>query len=115
MRKGNSSRGLIVCVLGLALLGGGALVYKNWLNSAKDNNGDADKGHTPGEGYDPKEKFEAKEVVEVPFIFWGGDVATFHANGGLDTKPGSIFAKQGLKVKLTPGDDFPKQVENYLS
>jgi ABC-type nitrate/sulfonate/bicarbonate transport system substrate-binding protein len=54
------------------------------------------------------------EVLEVPFILWGGDVATFHANGGLETKAGTIFNKQGLKLKLTPGDDFPKQVKSYL-
>ncbi|MEM6822447.1 MAG: ABC transporter substrate-binding protein, partial [Verrucomicrobiota bacterium] len=46
---------------------------------------------------------------------WGGDVATFHANGGLATKKGSIFNKQGLNIKLTAGDDFPAQVKDYLS
>ncbi len=52
-------------------------------------------------------------LVDVPFIFWGGDVATFVANGGLDTKSGSIFGAHGLKCHLTPGDDFDKQIENY--
>src|SRR5262249_35663261 len=54
------------------------------------------------------------DVIEVPFILWGGDVATFHANGGLETKPDTIFGKQGLKLKLTPGDDFVAQVKGYL-
>jgi ABC-type nitrate/sulfonate/bicarbonate transport system substrate-binding protein len=54
------------------------------------------------------------DVLEVPFILWGGDVATFHANGGLETKADTIFNKQGLKLKLTAGDDFPKQVKSYL-
>ncbi|MBL9137252.1 MAG: ABC transporter substrate-binding protein [Verrucomicrobiales bacterium] len=49
----------------------------------------------------------------VPFITWGGDLATFHANGGLSTKPGSIFARQGLNLQLTPGDDFVQQVRDY--
>src|SRR2546421_3552563 len=31
------------------------------------------------------------DVLEVPFLTWGGDVATFYANGGVDTKPDSIF------------------------
>ncbi|MEO8495422.1 MAG: hypothetical protein ABI614_10145 [Planctomycetota bacterium] len=53
--------------------------------------------------------------LHVPFITWGGDVATFHANGGLDTKPNSIFAKQGLKIKLNAGDDFVGQVRDYMS
>ena len=50
----------------------------------------------------------------VPFITWGGDMATFYANGGLTTKPGTIFDKQGLNIKLVPGDDFIQQVRNYL-
>jgi hypothetical protein len=54
------------------------------------------------------------DVLEVPFILWGGDVATFYANGGLETKPDTIFAKEGLKLKLTPGDDFVAQVKSYL-
>jgi ABC-type nitrate/sulfonate/bicarbonate transport system substrate-binding protein len=54
------------------------------------------------------------DVLQVPFILWGGDVATFHANGGLDTQAGSIFQKQGLKLKLKPGDDFVAQVKEYL-
>ena len=53
-------------------------------------------------------------TLQVPFITWGGDIATFYANGGLDTRPGSIFAKQELKLTLTPGDDFVGQVRDYL-
>lgn len=54
-------------------------------------------------------------TLEVPYITWGGDVATFLANGDLQTQPGSIYEKLGLKLKLTPGDDFPNQVKDYLS
>src|SRR5437763_4226 len=53
-------------------------------------------------------------AFEMPFILWGGDVATFHANGGLTTKDGTIFNKQGLNLKLVPGDDFVKQVQDYV-
>ena len=53
--------------------------------------------------------------LQVPFIVWGGDMATFYANGGLSTKPGTIFAQQGLSLSLTPGDDFHQQVRDYLS
>ena len=53
--------------------------------------------------------------VNMPFILWGGDFATFYANGGLETKPGTIFQKLGLNIKLTPGDDFIQQVRDYLS
>ncbi|MEW4452336.1 hypothetical protein AB1L30_06590 [Bremerella sp. JC817] len=52
--------------------------------------------------------------VNVPFITWGGDAATFFANGGLDTTPDSIYGKSGLKLKLTPGDDFVQQVKDYM-
>jgi len=51
--------------------------------------------------------------LQVPFITWGGDMATFYANGGLATKAGTIFQKQGLNLKLTPGDDFVQQVSDY--
>lgn len=53
-------------------------------------------------------------TVQVPFITWGGDVATFYANGGLTTTPTSIYGKMGLKLKLVPGDDFVGQVKQYL-
>lgn len=53
--------------------------------------------------------------IDVPFITWGGDVATFLANGGLTTQKGTIFAKQGLNLKLVNGDDFVQQVRNYMS
>jgi len=45
----------------------------------------------------------------------GRDIATFHANGGLATKPGSICQKLGLNLKLVAGDDFIQQVRDYRS
>ncbi len=51
--------------------------------------------------------------LQLPYITWGGDMATFYANGGLTTRPGSILAKQGLSLRLTPGDDFVQQVRDY--
>jgi len=62
---------------------------------------------------------DVKEVqnsgpVNVPYITWGGDAATFYANGGLETKPDSIYGKSGLKLKLTVGDDFVQQVKDYM-
>src|SRR5205823_13478603 len=53
------------------------------------------------------------EVLQLPYILWGGDVATFLANGGESTKEGSLFAKQGLKLTLVRGDDFAQQVKDY--
>jgi len=58
-------------------------------------------------------KVSTEGGLNVPYITWGGDVATFHANGGLQTKPGSLYARQGLNLKLTPGDDFVQQVRDY--
>ncbi len=55
------------------------------------------------------------DPLQVPFITWGGDMATFFANGGLETKPGTVFQKQGLNLKLVPGDDFAQQVRDYVS
>ncbi len=51
----------------------------------------------------------------VPYITWGGESALFHANGGLTTQTGTIMAKQGLNLKLVPGDNFQQQVRDYLS
>lgn len=55
------------------------------------------------------------DVLQVPYITWGGDMVTFFANGGLETKAGSVFAGQNLKLKLTKGDDFAQQVKDYIS
>lgn len=61
------------------------------------------------------ESVNSGNVTNVPYITWGGDVATFYANGGLETQPNSIFAQQGLSLKLTVGDDFVQQVRDYMS
>ncbi len=54
-------------------------------------------------------------TVQVPFITWGGDVATFLANGDLKTKAGSTFQQMGLDMQLVPADDFIGQVRDYMS
>ncbi len=54
-------------------------------------------------------------ALQVPYITWGGDMATFYANGGIKTQPGAIFQKQGLNLNLVAGDDFVAQVRHYLS
>jgi len=61
----------------------------------------------------PKGKEVAGKATRVPFILWGGDMATFYGNGGLKTTEGSVFDQQGLIVELTPGDDFDKQISDY--
>jgi hypothetical protein len=53
--------------------------------------------------------------LQLPYITWGGDVATFHANGGLQTTQGSIFAQQGLSFDMQPADDFAQQIRDYMS
>ena len=60
-----------------------------------------------------KGKVVSGDALQVPFILWGGDMATFYGNGGLKTTENSIFHKQGLVVELTPGDDFDKQLAAY--
>lgn len=54
-------------------------------------------------------------TVQVPYLTWGGDVATFLANGEMKTKKGSIYNKLGIELQLVPGDDFIAQVRNYIS
>src|SRR5689334_12910757 len=72
----------------------------------------------PTEEPQPQHKDDVKdfvmgEVLQVPYIFWGGDVPTYLANGGETTQPGSPFHKQGLNVKLVRCDDFARQVADY--
>jgi outer membrane protein OmpA-like peptidoglycan-associated protein len=55
------------------------------------------------------------DEVQVPYILWGGDFATFYANGGVTTKPGSIFDRHGLNIRLVPGDDAYAQARDYIS
>ncbi len=58
----------------------------------------------------------ASGEIQVPVITWGADIRTIYANGdSRATRSGSIFDKQGLKIKLQREDDFTKQIENYLS
>ncbi len=57
----------------------------------------------------------SSKSVQVPFITWGGDVATFLANGDLKTKAGSTYQSMGLDMQLTSGDDFVAQVKNYVT
>jgi outer membrane protein OmpA-like peptidoglycan-associated protein len=54
-------------------------------------------------------------VVQLPFITWGGDLATILANGGQRNTAAGAFAEAGLGFKLVREDVFSKQVEAYLS
>jgi ABC-type nitrate/sulfonate/bicarbonate transport system substrate-binding protein len=107
----SGSKGLIVGVLLLALIGGGAIAYK-LINKPPENPNLPPDGPLPAlAGGKP---IEPGTQVQMPFIFWGGDVATFAANGGLETTADSHFGKHGLKIKLVPGDDFKGQVQDYM-
>jgi hypothetical protein len=57
----------------------------------------------------------SNKTVQVPYIFWGGDIATFLANGDLKTQQGSTYQQMGLDMQLVAGDDFVGQVRNYVS
>ena len=62
------------------------------------------------------EPVKAGNTLSVPFLTWGGDVATFVANGNsLKTAKGSTYDKLGLSLNLTKGDDFVQQVRDYLA
>src|SRR5689334_21253876 len=95
----SSKKTLAFCVVLLLLVAGAAALvkYGPWGKSPPAADG-KDRDH------EPVTPFVADQVVRVPFIFWGGDAATFHANGGLETQPDSVFGKLGLKLSLTPGD-----------
>ncbi|MEZ6133506.1 MAG: ABC transporter substrate-binding protein [Pirellulaceae bacterium] len=66
-------------------------------------------------GETPIKAVAKSDVVQVPYITWGGDVATFHANGDLKTQNGSIYKSHGLNIELKAGDDFVGQVKDYMA
>lgn len=54
--------------------------------------------------------------LPVSMLAWVGDMATIAANGSTETtSPGSIFAKQGLSVRLYRQDSLVKQLEDFVS
>lgn len=56
------------------------------------------------------------EIVNLPIITWGGDIATIYANGNAaQTTAGSLFDKQGLKLKLQREDVFANQLKAYVT
>lgn len=58
---------------------------------------------------------EAAAETPTPYLTWGGDVATFLANGsGGSTDPKSIYGQAGLKLKMVNGDNFVQQVKDYM-
>ncbi len=130
-RSGQANRAPLLLLGGLLLIVGGAVaIYRYWpsadgpanpANPGQTNPGPANPGpgqvNGGGKPVDgkPIEPLPPGATIQVPFILWGGDVATFLANGGLETGKDSIFAGHGLSIKLTPGDDFDKQVDDYLA
>src|SRR5262245_24071885 len=58
----------------------------------------------------------AHDVLPLPLITWGGDIATIHANGNqVETGRASLFAKANLKVRLAREDVLSRQLDNYLA
>jgi outer membrane protein OmpA-like peptidoglycan-associated protein len=58
----------------------------------------------------------AHDVLPLPLITWGGDIATVHANGSqVETARNSVFAKSNLKVRLAREDVLSRQLDNYLA
>ena len=103
MRRGTRSAVLTLVITVLALLAAGEHTLLPAQQRFSDQVGAV--GVQPVQG---------GSTLEVPFILWGGDVATFQANGGLKTRPGSAFAKLGLDLNLVPGDNFIEQVRRYM-
>lgn len=53
-------------------------------------------------------------MLQLPHRSCGGDVPLYWANGGVETKKGSLYDKLGLKLKLVDGDNYYKQVIDYV-
>ncbi len=59
---------------------------------------------------------QSNQCVQVPRITWGGELATFYANGtDHRTTSGSYFNELGICVNLVPGDDVVKQAIDFKS
>ena len=63
----------------------------------------------------PVGKPVAGDALQLPYILWGGDMATFYGNGGKRTVEGSVFHQNGVVVDLVDGNDFDKQIADYTS
>jgi hypothetical protein len=107
-----------LCLLWVVILGGVGVAYRflykptSQPGTSTTNPDDPNSSSTKTEET-PKKLIPPTVAVQVPFIFWGGDIAMFVANGGIDTAKGSQFDKLGLNMHLVPGDDFDAQVKAY--
>ena len=125
IRHGQANRAPLLLLGGLLLIVGGAVAIYRFAPSLNGTANPVPANPPPSPVVQPavvvdttpvaaSAKVKPGEVVRVPFIFWGGDVATFVANGGLQTSKDSILGRQDLNVQLTKGDDFDQQVKDYL-
>jgi outer membrane protein OmpA-like peptidoglycan-associated protein len=78
------------------------------------SNGFAEQKFSELVGQQQTAKVKNAQVLEVPYLTWGGDEAFFYANGGLETQKNSIYDKLGLKLKFVKGDDFVDGTRRYL-
>jgi ABC-type nitrate/sulfonate/bicarbonate transport system substrate-binding protein/outer membrane protein OmpA-like peptidoglycan-associated protein len=111
----SGSKGLVIGILALVLIGGGAVAWKFLVSHDDAPSPNNPPATAPLPALPGGKQVDPSSAQQLPFIFWGGDVATFVANGGLKTTPDSSFGKQGLNINLVPGDAFDKQVEAYLA
>ncbi len=107
------ARGALALLLGLLI---GACFDSSGGGGGGATTGDGTEPATPPVKVDlPTGKQVSGTPTRVPFILWGGDMATFYGNRGTRTLEGSVFARHGLNVELVRGDDFAQQVEDYES
>jgi OOP family OmpA-OmpF porin len=52
--------------------------------------------------------------IKVLGLAWNANMGMMYANGGVDTAPGSLMAKHGLKVTLERQDDYSKMLEEQM-
>jgi hypothetical protein len=95
--------GAIPLIVGGFFVGGSSLFAQD--HSAAELIGKVAVGNAP----------QPDSQLNVPVILWGGEAATFWANGGVETKSDSVFGQLGLKMKLSPGDDSVQQARDYLT
>ncbi len=102
----------------------GALVWTLGLKDMVGGDDDVTSNDSPGDTKTPTKKTPAKSgeigskgnPLKVSIVSFHGYAPALLANGGsLTTKPGSIFANQGVNIEFLLQDDIPTMATNFGS
>lgn len=61
------------------------------------------------------QRASSNEVVRIKTLAWNATAGLHYANGGVETAPGSLMDKHGVKVKLLREDDYSKMIADLAA